>query len=62
MFWRVILITLFAVVFIKLGAYSVLIGFLLFGLKGALLALAVLVAVLLFRKIFGASRNKLLIR
>lgn len=62
MFWRVILIAFFAVVFIKLGAYSVLISFLLFGLKGALLVLAVLVAVLLCRKIFGTKRKKLLIR
>ena len=60
MFWKIILIAFFAVVFMKLGAYSVLVGFLLFGVRGALLVIAVLAAMLLWRRIFGAKSRKLL--
>ena len=50
MFWLSLLAVSLAIVLIKLGAYSVWMSVLTFGLQAALLVVAVLAAVLIWKK------------
>ena len=52
MFWTFLMMTGLALVFAQLGAYSVLVAVLAGGLKLALLIIAAVVIVLLWRKVF----------
>lgn len=58
MFWTVMLITGFAIMLVKLGAYSVMVSILTSGLCLALLVIACLTIALLWRKVFGGKKSK----
>lgn len=58
MFWGFLLLSGLAFVFVQLGAMSVWVSVLKLGLMLALLALAVMGIVLLWRKVFAARQLK----
>jgi len=58
MFWGFLLLSGLAFVFVQLGAMSVWVSVLKLGLMLALLALAVMGIVLLWRKVFGIRTMK----
>lgn len=58
MFWGFLLLSGFAFVFMQLGAMSVWVSVLKLGLMLALLVLAVMGIVLLWRKVFGIRTMK----
>lgn len=56
MIWLFMLVVLFAVMLIKLGAYSAWVGILVLGLKVAVLVIVYLVTAAFLRKIFGKKK------
>ena len=57
MFWALILVVALAIVFVKLGAYSVWMTILVVGLKVAMLAIAGLSMVLLWLRVPGRKKH-----
>jgi hypothetical protein len=57
MLWAFILVVGLAIVLVKLGVYSMLVGVLSVGLKLALLVIAVLTIVLVWYRVIGAKKS-----